>query len=296
MALNDATGIESLDGDELPKIDPSQNPRNQRMMEIANEEAQHKKDEAEFRDIDTADYENKAPVEEEKEEVKEETQAPRKFKIKANGQEMELTEEELLKRAELAEGAEQKFQEAARLRREAEELSKELRQQQAPKLEAVPTVDDDDRALARALQMGSEEEAAAVVKRIRNSQAGLNPGQVAGMVEMITSGNWFRAEYPEIFSDPRLQKLALDEDERLVKSGDRRSYRDRYKAIGDELRKWKGIEVQKQADKQERKASLQVVPKADVKYSPASKEDDEGPTDAQYIAQEAKRRGQSFVR
>lgn len=296
MALNDAGGLETLDGEKLPEFDPLQNPRFQRMKEIAEAEAQHKKDGVEFVDVADEDHDKLTTAEEVKEEVKEEPkEEPRKMKLKVNGQELELTEDEVIERAQKVEAAEQRFQEAARLRKEAEEL----RQQQAqPKLEAVPTVDDDDRALARALQMGSEEEAASVIKRLRNSQSGIQPGQIAGVVEMVAAGNQFRRDYPEIFSDPDMTKIALDKDEQLVKSGDRRSYSERYKAIGDELLKKYKLRAESAVtqDKQERKANLQVVPKANVKSAPAGQEDDEGPDNEAYIRQMAKARGQTYVR
>jgi len=207
---------------------------------------------------------------------------------------MELTEEEIIKKAELAEGAEQKFQEAARLRKEAEEIQS---RQQQPKLEAVPTVDDDDRALARALQMGSEEEAAAVIKRIRARPS--EPADVQNLIdqrlEFRNSVEWFQKEYPDIVQDPNLLQLVLSEDEKLVNAGDKRAYKARYEQIGNSLRKWRdGLKAPaSREDKLERKASLHVVPAASARAA-APTEDDDGPTDREYINAEAKRRGQGY--
>ena len=267
---------------------PEANPRNQRMMEIAAEENQHKKDGEELVDVADGDHDKTATIQEEPEP--EPAAAPAKFKLKVNGVDMEFTEAEMIERAQKAEAAEQKFQEAARLKREADETL--ARAQPPVKADAAPTVDDDDRARARALQMGSEEEAANVIRQMRTSQAP-QPGQIAGMVELINAGNWFRQEYADVFSDPRLAKLALDEDERMVKAGDRRSYRDRYKAIGDDLRTWKGTQAKQTEQKIENKRDLQLGPKADVRAAQkGDAEESDGPNDRDFIAQEAKRRGQ----
>src|SRR4029077_13760588 len=50
----------------------------------------------------------------------------KKYALKVNGKDIELTEEELITRVQKAESAEQKFEEAARLKREAEELKAQL--------------------------------------------------------------------------------------------------------------------------------------------------------------------------
>jgi len=53
-------------------------------------------------------------------------EAARRLKLKVRGREMELDEGEVIRRAELAEGAEQKFQEAAQLRKQAEQFFQTL--------------------------------------------------------------------------------------------------------------------------------------------------------------------------
>lgn len=277
---------------------PEENPRNKRFNEIAAEENQHKKDGEELVDVADETKAQAEPIGDTGAEHEKKAEEPQKFKIKVNGVEEEVTLEEMQKRAEKASGADQRFEEAARMRREAEEIARkaalpvqEVRQQ--------PTVEDDDRALARALQMGSEEEAAAVIRKMRESQAA-KPGQIAGLIDLTLAGNWFRQEYPDIFADPWLTKIALDEDERLVnQTGDKRSYKERYKAIGDKLREWKGTQAKVTAEKIERKANLQVVPKADVRQTHGA-EDEDNKSDEQVtrevIAAEAKRRGQQYVR
>ncbi len=286
MANERAGEIQDLDGEPLSK--PEENPRNKRLQEIADAEADAKKDL-----VDVADGDHDKTEEIKEEPVVEAKPEPVKYKIKANGTEEELTLEELTKRAELATGADQKFQEAARLRKEAEEL----RSKATPKEEPDTTGEEDDRALARALQMGSEEEAAAVIKRIRARPS--EPADVQRLIdqrlEFRSSVEWFQKEYPDIVQDPNLLQLVLAEDENLVNAGDKRPYKSRYEQIGNSLRKWRdGLKAPaSQVEKLERKANLQVVPSASVRAAGA-KEEDDGPSYREYIAAEAKRRGQGY--
>jgi hypothetical protein len=266
---------------------PADNPRNKRMAEIASAEENSKTD---LVDVADGDHDKTAEVVEEAvAEVA--APSPQKFKIKANGQEEELTHDELIKRAELATGAQQKFQEAARLRKEAEELRK------PPEKETASTVDEDDRALARALQNGNEEEAAAVIRKIRTRPS--EPADVQRLVDQRldfrNSAEWFQQEYPDIVQDTNLLQLVLAEDEKLVNGGDKRPYKERYEQIGNSLRKWRdGLKAPASSEeRRERKATLQVVPAASVRSAPPREEDD-GPDDRAFIAAEAKRRGQGY--
>ena len=279
--------------DVLPN--PQDNPRNARFKEIADAEEQNKKDGVELVDVADEDHDKTTPVGDPEPEPA--AKEPQKFKIKVNGVEQELTQEELIKQAELAGGAQAKFEEAARLRKEADEL----RSQQTRK-DAETTVVDDDRALARVIQMGSEEDAAAAIAKIRSRPSQLTDASVIDQrIEFRQSAEWFQKEYPDIVSDPNLLSLVLAEDEKLVNGGDKRPYKARYEQIGNGLRKWRdGLkQPASAAQKIERKATLQVVPKADVRAAAPAGEDD-NKSDAQvnqeFIHAEAKRRGQNYVR
>ena len=283
--------IEMTDDNGAVAPNPADNPRNKLFNEIAEAEADAKPDIVDVADDDHGRLTDVEPRTEVGEEEKPEAAAqPAKRKIKANGQEREVTEEELIKLAEKGAGADELFRDAARLRKEAEEL----RRQQQP---AATAVDDDDRALARALQMGNEEEAAAVIRKIRTRPS--EPADVQNLIdqrlEFRNSADWFQKEYPDIVSDPNLLQLVLGEDEKLVNAGDKRGYKDRYKQIGDGLRKWRdGLKAPASTQERiERKANLQLVPAASVRAA-APKEEDDGPSDREFIAQEARRRGQGY--
>ena len=148
--------------------------------------------------------------------------------------------------------------------------------------------------------MGTEEEAAAVIRKMKSrpSEPADVDRRIDQRMELRTSAEWFKQEYPEIVSDQNLLALALSEDEKLVKAGDTRPYRARYQSIGDGLMKWKnGLKPPTSTtEKLERKATLKVVPQATVRNAPPKEDDDEGQSNAEFIAAEAKRRGQQYVR
>jgi hypothetical protein len=240
-------------------------------------------------DVADEDHDKLTEVVEETEQVEDKAVPEKKFKVKVNGQDREFTEAELIERASKTEAADQRFQEAAKLKREAEELSK-------PK-EIKPEVEEDDLALARALQMGSEEEAAKVIKKMRERPT-LSEGDVVRKIdERLTfqsSVQRFQTEYPELFSDPNFSKLVAMKDEELVKQGDARPYYERYKAIGDEMRAWIG-KVKPESKKEERKASITTLKVASGRKVEASDEDEEQST-SDTIASMAKARGQGYAK
>ena len=277
--------------------DPAKRPNSPRgslsREDLFNKSDEEREGNEDFQDVADEDHDKLTEVPEEpsETEVKAVPQEEKKYKLKVNGQDREYTEAELIEKAQKGEAAEERFQEAARLKREAEEL------RQAPKPDpAKPEVEDDDLALARALQMGSEEEAAKVIKRLKNPI--LTEADVTRKIDerltFTTSVERFKTEYPELFSDTYLSRLVASRDEELVKAGDKRSYYDRYKAIGDEIREWAG-KVKPKDTKQERKASITVLPTANVRAT-GDKEEDEEQSTSDVIASMAKVRGQGYAK
>lgn len=226
-----------------------------------------------------------------------------KFKIKVNGKEIELTQEELIARAQKVESADEYLAEAKKARKVEPEAPKgptaeELQRQQ----------DEEDLALVRAIQMGTEPEAAAAIRKIRE-QVSSRPSVTADDMsraiderlafnEAITS---FRKDYSDITEDPLLYQLANRRDNELLNSGDKRSYTERYKQIGDELRAWKdglagkGKEPEKDPSldaKDGKKKAAPKVPSAANKKVETQKDDEDGEEDPrEVIAQIAKSRG-----
>jgi hypothetical protein len=232
-----------------------------------------------------------------------------KIRIKVNGQEFDLTQEELIARAQKVTTADAYLAEAARIRREAEQrLAQSTTQTPAPVVETRSV--DEERALVRAIQMGSEEEAIAALRKLNTpANPPLNPDDLARTVdERLTfkeAVSRFETTFSDITSDRLMLNLALQRDQELLARGDRRDYWERYNEIGTALREYKRsigesyAQARAQAepaapvvDKQTRKAEAPSVPQASAKKSEAQRvEDDKEESAAEVIANMAKSRG-----
>jgi hypothetical protein len=275
------------------------NPHDDRRKQLYAQADEDRENNQDFTDVQDEDFDKTAEISEEADETKTEPKTqdvpkeePKKYKIKVNGKDVELTEEEMLERASKSEAANQKFEEAARLRREVDEKLKQL----PVKTDAAqPQVTDDDLALARALQMGDEKEAAAVIARLRKPALQLD--QVSRLVDervsFQSSVDAFKEEFPDIAGDPYLWEIAQDKDAKLVAGGDTRPYFDRYKAIGDDLRNWLKAKAPNPSEKQARKAAVPAPVKSGMRAeAPAEDDRDESPSDI--IAKMAAKRGQGY--
>ncbi len=226
---------------------------------------------------------------------------PKKYKIKVNGQEKEVSIEDLIERAQKVESADQYLNEASRLYREAQGSK-----QQPPEGAVADEegLSNDDLALARAIQMGSEEEAVAAIRKLKSPS--LSPDDLAKTIDerlnFQEAIHKFQTDYKDILSDPILRQVALDSDAKLLAQGDKRSYYDRYQAIGNELREWVNSKVgqvkdhekstaEVSSEKVDRKKSAPTVPKAagGKVQQPVEAEPEETP--AQIIANMARSRG-----
>jgi hypothetical protein len=229
---------------------------------------------------------------------------PKRYRIKVNGKELELTEAQLIERAQKIEAADEYLRQAAEARRKLEQIARpevdedELRRRQ----------DEEDRALVRAIQVGTEEEATAALRKLReqtSARPSLSRDDVSRTIDERLAFNQaiekFSTEYSDVWSDTILKKIALDRDAQLLKEGDQRSYWDRYASIGEEIRSWKQsiASAPKPAEttmatKAERKASAPKVPTttASVKSKPVKvEEDDVDDSPSSVIASMAQRRG-----
>jgi hypothetical protein len=230
--------------------------------------------------------------------------APTKHRIKVNGRELELSTEELIARAQKIEAADQYLVEAARLKREAENrIQPQVVTPQGPTQEELL---EERRALVRAIQMGTEEEAMEALEKLRTPvNPALNADVLARTVDdrltFKTAIQRFETDYQDILGDPVLRQLALQTDQNLLAQGDTRDYWSRYQAIGNDLRAWKQtLAPQPQAQqsaqpansKLERKAAAPAAPKAASARAPAARQDDEGDESIQdVIANIARARG-----
>lgn len=210
--------------------------------------------------------------------VEEEPATPveKKFKLKVNGKELELTEAEVIARAQKVESADQYLADAKRAVAPP-----------APAPVAGPTEEElraarelEDRAIVRAIQMGTEEEALTAIRQLSARQA--RPSVTADDVSLAIDQrlvfneaiSQFRKDFSDIAGDPVLYQLAQQRDDALIESGDKRPYAERYAQIGKELRSWKeGLapksaetapEVLKDTSLADKKARKEAAPKTPV--------------------------------
>lgn len=240
----------------------TQNPRNQAMAEIAakaNQEFEETVRSAEENIYQEGREEEAAPVVEPPQEDM--------VTIKVDGEERQvpraLIEEAGIKTLQKESAADRRLEEATMLFKQAQELQKNL---QPPQGAAPAQTEDESVQLARAIQYGSEEEAAAVIKRLQaegRSQA--TPEQMAAFIgdqiELREAFKSFKTDYPEIQSDPHLTALAIQMEDSARRNGDKRPYRELYSAIGEHLRTWRGGNTST-VEKRERKATVQTIPTA----------------------------------
>ena len=220
---------------------------------------------------------------------------------KINGRDVTLSEEDWFARASKVEAADRYLAEAAQLRNE------QLRKAQVPQQrdpEPQSSVED-DLAIARAIQMGTEEEAVAALQTIRKSiRPSITQDDVARTIDERLTFNEaiakYRADFKDVVSDPVLNQMALDADNRMIANGDNRPYLERYYEIGNSIRNWANtLAAQRNPTpppkpaepKLARKAAATPAPKAASQKTVSSVEEDAEESVASVIAGIAKSRG-----
>ena len=218
------------------------------------------------------------------------------------------SESQLIERAQKIEAADEYL-------RLAKQRAAQAEQQQQP---AGPTPeelqrqrDEEDRALVRAIQMGTEEEATAALRKLReqsSARPSLSRDDVSRTIDerlaFNTAIDRFSTEYNDVWGDPVLKKIALDRDASLIQQGDTSSYWERYERIGKEIRSWKESLVgsskdtnpgeKQMSEKEQRKAAAPKAPTstASAKSKPQKvEEDDVDDSPSNVIASMAKQRG-----
>lgn len=215
-------------------------------------------------------------------------QEPAKIIRKVNGQEVEITDDLITKAQKIA-AADQYLAEASRLRAELAAQATKPAAQQNP-------VENDLASIARAIQMGTEEEAVAALRSLIPQSPSIDDfaSKIDERLNFNTAYSQFCTEYKDIVSDPRLFKLAQEEDQRLTAAGDTRSYAERFTAIGEDLRKWKqpvAAPVNPMAEKEARKAAAPSTPKAAGGKHAAAVEEEKEESVSDTIARMAQSRG-----
>ncbi|WP_109477700.1 hypothetical protein [Paraburkholderia sp. C35] len=199
--------------------------------------------------------------------------------------------------------ADERLVEATRILKEAQKVQGG-EHQPAEKRPSESVQEDDDAELARAIQLGSDEEARAAISKLRRSGRADDSSitsMIDARIEFREAASWVQSEYKDLLTDPLLGGVFMQKEAEARAAGDKRSYRDLYKDIGDGLRKWRdGLapKVNQTQDKVDRKATnVTTLPtaasvKAPVNGDEVEPEGDDAEDTAAFIAEQRRRRGQ----
>jgi hypothetical protein len=211
---------------------------------------------------------------------------PKKYKLKINGQEVELTEAQVLERAQKVSSADEYLQTASK----ALEASKALALSQ-PDGSASVEEDDTEATLTSALQ-GDEEAIKKIALRLKAPPATVTPADVRSVVADQTrftdALKWFQGEYKDLCSNPKVFEECQRRDAALAKAEPALPYRDRMARVGNEVRAWvkqltgghSPAPTPPRDDKLHRKASVANVPQAGGRQTVREDEEEEEPTES----------------
>lgn len=231
-------------------------------------------------------------------------QQPQKIVRKINGRDVEITDD-MIVRAQKIVAADTYLEEA---KRQANELLKQKPSQ--ADVSAAAKVEDDLAFYvekANAIQMGTPEEAAAVLRELLSKKSApvINESDIAKKIDEKFSSHEskrrfdeafakFSSEYGDIVGDPMAFKLAQELDNSFIKQGDKRDFYDRFKASGDAVRDWlgkKGVPAQTQTKEQAKAtAALRSVPKQATAKHTTQQVDDKEESASDVIASMRKNR------
>lgn len=199
--------------------------------------------------------------------------------------------------------ADERLVEATRILKEAQKVQGG-EHQPAEKRPSESVQEDDDAELARAIQLGSDEEARAAISKLRRSGRADDSSitsMIDARIEFREAASWVQSEYKDLLTDPLLGGVFMQKEAEARAAGDKRPYRDLYKDIGDGLRKWRdGLapKVNQTQDKESRKAdNVTTLPtaasvKAPVHRDEVEPEGDDADDTQAFIAEQRRRRGQ----
>jgi hypothetical protein len=167
------------------------------------------------------------------------------YEIKVNGKTMQLTRDELIARAQKVEAADQYLQQAK------QQVEAPAAPQPSPE-DVARARQEEDLRLARAIQMGTEDEALAAIRSLRQSGPSVDDltRVVDARLAQQEAYRQFQTTFKDIITNPTLDQMARARDQELLSQGDKRPYAERYQAIGEEIRKWVGELAASQGFKQ----------------------------------------------
>lgn len=220
----------------------------------------------EFDDLDGEMPQGEEVREEDAEEVElqaadtQEEPAPRMLTLKINGREVQMTEAEVIARAQKIEAADEYLKSAAAVHRTAQQLAP------SPPRDEPRQADFDPLAIARALQMGTEEEAAAAISAL--VRPSVTPDDVLAKVDAKLQFREKQAEIERAHADilnhavlgsvfrQRLTALAAASPDLTLEEG--------YGQVAESMKRDFApmLETRAPQSKAERKAQMATVPSA----------------------------------
>lgn len=236
------------------------------------EEFEAEEPEEEQEELEPEEAEEPAEEEQEQEPVAEPEAKKETRKIKVDGQEKEVSIDEIIAAGTRAlqkeSAADARLAEATRLLNEAKQ------QKQQPSVEDVATQratqDAELSQIVRAIQVGTEEEAAQALQYLMERQrttpdqiATVAVTQVQAMLEARDTQSKFMTSFPEIAKDQRLYQLAAQEVQRRLEAGEANSW-ETYEAAGKEIESWFKVpkaDTSMQA-KEQKKRTVTTLPSA----------------------------------
>jgi hypothetical protein len=208
------------------------------------------------------------------------------FQIKVNGKTIPLTRSQLIERAQKVEAADTYLAEASRIRKAADHKTQSV-SAPTPNREAQESAAlEDRRALVRAIQIGTEEEAMAALEKLQRPAPSVTADDMARTVDerlnFKSAVAKFETDFSDVMSDPLLREVALRRDSDALAAGDTRGYWERYSAIGEDLRAWKKqfaspapVVLPAAETKQSRKATIAPPPQLASRKAPAAQQEDD---------------------
>lgn len=174
------------------------------------------------------------------------------YSFVVNGQTVRLKGSQLVAKVQKIEAADSYLQVATELLNVAKERTHAGPPAKADAPPAPTSVLDGKSAaeIANDLQFGTPEQAAKVVEALMGLRTanvvtteGLEqfaarqlPAAVSDEIAFQSAVQFLNAEYGDLLKDPILKDTFLFQDEKLRRAGDQRSYVERFKAIGDQIR------------------------------------------------------------
>ena len=283
--------------------------------------------------IDPSEQEEaeEASTEEEVEEPIEEPIVEEKFTLKVNGQDKEVSKDELIRMAQMADSATQKFQEAATMKAQAEALA-QLRSQEAeakeePKKEEQPSMDDEElNKLVHDIQFGEGDAAKNALKKVLANRTP-QPQMIDEMAiarqaaeqatqqvqQKVAFDNLLKdlgQEYPDVFADRNTTYLAAQYVHEMraedAQSGNSRSDAELFRSACEAVDNWSKSKLSKvdsskttkpKVSKQKveaKRQSADIVKPSVASTASIGEDTPPPPTRSQVVEMMKKRRGQTF--